>query len=67
MAESENSGGFRFVTIRKAAELTGLSAGAIEKRIARGIWARGKHYRKADDGRIWIDMKEVEKWVLEGV
>jgi hypothetical protein len=54
----------RFVTIKLAANITGLSVKAIEGKIARGVWLAGKHYKKADGG-IFIDMKEIEQWVAK--
>ena len=54
----------RFVTIEMCAAITGLSKGAVGKRIERGYWIEGRQFRKAADGRIWIDMQEVEKWVM---
>jgi hypothetical protein len=53
----------RFVTIKLAAACTGLTVKAIEQKIARGDWAKGKHYRKAADGRIYVDMEGFAKWV----
>lgn len=53
----------RFVTVELAGTITGLGAGAVRKRIERGIWLEKAHWRRAADGRIWIDMKGVEKWV----
>lgn len=52
----------RFVTVELAAQLIGLTPKAIERKIERGVWLLGKHYRKAD-GRLFIDMKEIERWV----
>ena len=54
----------RFVTVKLAAQLTGLTVKAIEHKMARGTWLLGKHYRKAD-GRLFVDMKEVERWVVK--
>lgn len=54
----------RFVTIELASALMGLSQDAVRKRITRGTWIEGKHYRKAPDGRVWMDMDGIEKWVL---
>lgn len=51
----------RFVTIKLAAQLTGLTEKAIRRKIERGIWLQGKHWRKADGG-ILIDMKGYEAW-----
>lgn len=53
----------RFVTVDLAGTITGLGESAVRKRIERGIWLEGVHWRRAPDSRIWIDMKGVEKWV----
>jgi len=53
----------RFVTIEMCAAITGLTRSAINKRMGRGYWIEGRQWRRAEDGRIWIDMQEVEKWV----
>jgi hypothetical protein len=56
-------GASRFVTIKLAAMITGLTEKAIRRKIERGIWLEGKHFRRADGG-IYIDIREIEKWVL---
>jgi hypothetical protein len=53
----------RYVTIKSAAAAMGLSEGAIRKRIERGIWLRDKHYRRAPDGHLYIDLKAIEAWI----
>jgi len=53
----------RFITIKGAATAMGLTEGAIRKRIERGIWLLDKHYRKAPDGRLYIDLKAIEAWI----
>lgn len=53
----------RYVTVKGAATAMGLSEGAVRKRLQRGIWLQDKHYRKAPDGRIYIDLHAVEKWI----
>ncbi|MFT3815229.1 MAG: excisionase [Acidovorax sp.] len=55
----------RFVTIKLCAAMTGLSPAAIEKRIERGHWVENKEWRRGRDGRIWIDTKGIEAWVLQ--
>jgi len=52
----------RFVTIPLAATITGLTAKAIERKIEKGEWAEGIHYRRRD-GRTFIDMRGFERWV----
>ncbi|UBB16170.1 excisionase [Comamonas odontotermitis] len=55
----------RFVTVELAATMTGLSAAAIRKRTERGVWLEGKEWRRGPDGRVWIDTKGIEAWVLQ--
>jgi len=55
----------RFVTIRLAAAMTGLTESAIETMIHRGKWVEGRQYLKRE-GRVYIDMRGVEKWVELG-
>ncbi len=52
----------RFVSIALAATIIGITEKAIRRKIERGVWLEGKHWRKAD-GSIFIDTKAVEKWV----
>ena len=54
----------RFVRIRKAAELTGYTEKAINRKIDDGIWLEGALWHKAPDGSRIIDMEAYEKWVL---
>ncbi len=53
----------RYLTIKGAAAAMGLSEGAVRKRLERGIWLENKHYRKAPDSRIYIDMRAIEAWI----
>lgn len=55
----------RFVTIKLAEVITGLTEKAIRRKMERGVWLEGKHWRRADGG-IFIDMKEFEQWVVQG-
>lgn len=56
----------RFVVIKLAATITGLTERAIEGKISKGQWASGRQYRKGPDGRIYIDMEGYTKWLLTG-
>jgi hypothetical protein len=53
----------RWVLIPKAAELYGYSKIAIEHKVKNGTWAQGRIWRKARDGRIFINIEEVDRWV----
>lgn len=55
----------RYVTIKLAAALTGLTDKAIERKIGDGVWAEGRQYvRRA--GRLFVDMRGYETWVESG-
>jgi len=53
----------RYVRPAVAAAATGLTVKAIERKIEDGKWIEGREYRRAPDGRIYIDMRGFEKWV----
>jgi hypothetical protein len=55
----------RFVSLQLAAVMIGRTEKAIERKIERGIWIEGKHYRKRDGG-IYIDMDAYTRWVEDG-
>lgn len=52
-----------YVTIAKAAELTGLTDKAIRRKIEEGRWLEGVHYRRSPDGGIFISMKGYVQWL----
>jgi hypothetical protein len=54
------------VLLKKAAEIKGTTPKAIERKIDKGRWIEGIHWHKDPDGRRWIDLDEVDKWVLQG-
>lgn len=43
--------------------LSGYTDKAIRRKIADGIWIEGRHYRKAPDGRITINIPAYYRWV----
>lgn len=53
----------RWVLIVRAAELTGYSENAIRHKVKGGTWAQGRIWMKAKDGRIFINLEEVDRWV----
>lgn len=55
-----------YVVIKKAAELTGYSVTAIERKIDRGEWREGEVWFKAPDGRRLISIKGFAAWVEKG-
>jgi hypothetical protein len=55
----------RYVTIKLASQLIGLTVKAIESKIARGTWIEGRQFRR-QDGNIYVDLRGVEQWVEKG-
>ena len=51
------------VTIKKAAELTGLSEKAIRRKREEGVWREGREIVIGPDKRIYIDLNWYAKWV----
>lgn len=47
-------------------EIANESPDAVNKRIQRGIWAKGVHYHTVEGVREkWIDLDAVSNWVRE--
>jgi hypothetical protein len=53
----------RYVLLSLANVLTGYTVKAIQRKIERGDWPEGKAWRRAPDGRIFIDLVGYERWV----
>ena len=51
------------ITLKKFAEITGYSEGALHKKIYDGVLSEGVHFFKSPDGRIHFSIKEYEKWI----
>jgi hypothetical protein len=53
----------RYVTIEKAAAMTGLTAKAIRRKKEEGVWLEHREWVKGPDERIYIDLVGYAKWV----
>jgi len=53
----------KYVTVKKFSELSGYTQDGIRGKIKNGKWLSDRHWKKAPDGRILINVKEVEKWI----
>lgn len=51
------------VLLPLAAAVTGLTVKAMQRKIGDGVWLEGREYHRAPDGRIWVDLKGVMRWV----
>lgn len=54
----------RLVRLRRYCELTGDTAPAVHDRRRKGEWVDGKHCFLAPGRRVWIDLVEVNAWVM---
>jgi hypothetical protein len=52
----------KWVTIKKAAELSGYSEKAIRRKREQGVWLQGDIWIKAPDGRILLSIEGIERW-----
>lgn len=52
-----------YVRVPVFCTVTGYTPDAVEKKIKRGVWREGIHYRRAPDGHIMIDLRAYHEWV----
>lgn len=51
-----------YVKLSLFEQLTGYSPDAAQKKIARGVWREGVHFRRAPDGLILMDLRAYHAW-----
>lgn len=56
----------RYVLLNVAAQMTGYTVKAMQRKIERGDWIEGKVWIRAPDGRILVDMFGFQRWVEGG-
>jgi len=56
----------KWVKLKKYCELSGDTPHAVHARRRKGIWLDEIQCRLAPDGKLWINLVEVEKWVENG-
>ena len=54
-----------WVTLHVYAASSGYSVGALRQKMNRGQFIEGKHYRKAPDGRILMNVEACQNWGIE--
>jgi hypothetical protein len=55
----------QFVTVRKAAELTGYTVEEIQQRIDSGMWAEGEVWVWDGDSDFLINMQGYTEWAMK--
>lgn len=53
----------RWMLVPLFCTLTGYTEKAVRRKIEDGIWLQGKHWRKAPDGHVTIDIQAYYRWV----
>lgn len=53
----------QWVLVKRFAEITGYSENAVRHKVKNGTWIQGRLWRKAPDGRIFLNLSEFERWV----
>jgi len=53
----------KWVTKKKAAELSGYTEKAIERKIESGVWLQDVIWKKAPDGKIMVSPEGIDAWV----
>lgn len=56
----------KWVKAKKYCELSGETAASIKAKRRVGHFIDGIHCKVADDGNLWINVEEVDKWVESG-
>ena len=57
------SDAIQWLLIKRFAEITGYSENAVRHKVKNGTWVEGRIWRKAPDGRIFVNVAEFERWV----
>lgn len=53
----------QYMLIPVFCSMTGYTEKAVRRKIADGKWIEGRHYRKAPDGHVTMNLLEYYKWV----
>ena len=52
----------QWVRLNKYCELSGETRDTIKHKRRTGLWMKGREYRVAEDGKLWINLPAVNKW-----
>jgi len=57
----------QWVLVPVFCQVTGYTEKAVRRKIESGIWRQGKHFLKAPDGRITMNIQEYYRWVEKSI
>jgi hypothetical protein len=55
--------GSQLPRLRQPTPTAGYSEDAVRHKVKNGTWVQGRIWRKAPDGRIFVNIDEFERWV----
>ncbi|MDX8401873.1 MAG: hypothetical protein R8K47_04510 [Mariprofundaceae bacterium] len=53
----------KWILLKKFCEMTGYTKHAFHAKKQRGVWLEGLHWKYGPDGHIFINWREVDRWV----
>lgn len=56
----------KWVKVKKYCELTGETPASVKAKRRKGHFIDGIHTKVADDGNLWVNIEEAQKWVEHG-
>jgi len=56
----------KWIKLNRFTLMSGYTSKAVYNKIERGKWEKNIHWRKAPDGRYFINPKAIEEWIEGG-
>lgn len=56
----------KWVKLKRYCEISGDTPDAVHAKRRKGAWLDDIHCKIAPDGNLWINVEEVEKWIVNG-
>jgi hypothetical protein len=56
----------KWVKLKRYCELTGETSDSVHSKRRAGHFIDNIHTKIADDGNLWVNLEQVEKWVEQG-
>lgn len=54
-----------WVRVEKYCDETGDPISTVLERVRDGLWAAGLHYKRTGPRTLWINRREVDKWITQ--
>ncbi len=53
----------KWIMLKRYCDLSGDTVNAVKKRRQKGIWKDGHHSKIGPNGKIWVNIEAVNRWV----